>query len=244
MATITISVPEEMKAQLDMMRINEIPLNVSEVCRGAIKKRTMQERLTKYKPLEGYTERGFGGLKVKIVGDSPLVHHKANIPKSRKGQCGFSGGLDLMFDIPRHPDGGYAIPPFVFKKSMARACRQVRGISMARMRGATHISGDLLKIEGQPTVKTVKVRVMDGATAERAYYEFEEWETQLSIIFNPKAISRGQLLNLLHIAGSAIGVGMGRQEIGGKYGTFHAVEIQKERHNEKSTENMAMETRI
>ena len=59
-----------------------------------------------------------------------------------------------------------------------------------------------------------------GTTSIAYRPEFLEWGARLRIRFNPNAISAEQIVNLVEIAGFAVGVGDWRPEKAGQHGMF------------------------
>lgn len=59
-------------------------------------------------------------------------------------------------------------------------------------------------------------------TADLRYRpEFSEWHAKLLVRYNANVLSESQILNLLNVAGFAVGVGEWRPEKDGQYGMFH-----------------------
>lgn len=88
-------------------------------------------------------------------------------------------------------------------------------------RGAFHIIGELVEIEGTPTIREDIARVQKGGTDLRYRGEFKSWATTLTIKYNAGAMSAEQIINLFNVGGFANGVGDWRPAKGGSYGTYH-----------------------
>lgn len=130
-------------------------------------------------------------MRVRLVGDSPLICHKwsekakeemrakqfklAKVAKAAKDpEADFRGSLY------EHPGGGYGFPAIAFKSAAVDACSHVDGITKVEARGAFHISeqfgpnvtdlrsAELVRIEGEPTMREDMVRVGMG-TADLRY---------------------------------------------------------------------------
>ena len=175
-----------------------------------------------------------GKLEVEVEGLSPLICHKWS-EKAKEEMRGKQGGKARPKKMPKvpqelyeaslysHPEGGYGFPAIAFKKAMTSACRYVDGVPMTIARGAFFVEGELVKIEGQPNMREDMVR-LQGSTADIRYRgEFKKWRTKLILSYNANALSPEQIVNLLNIAGFAIGVGEHRPDKDGPYGRFQVV---------------------
>jgi hypothetical protein len=78
----------------------------------------------------------------------------------------------------------------------------------------------MVEINGEPTMREDMVRVGMGTADIRYRGEFKQWSAILPITYNSRAISPEQILNLIMIAGFAIGIGEWRPERDGNYGRF------------------------
>jgi hypothetical protein len=95
------------------------------------------------------------------------------------------------------------------------------GIQKVLARRAFHVvGGELVKIEGEPTMRTDRVTIGMGTTDIRYRAEFKEWAADVPIVFNEGVISLEQLVNLFSIAGFGVGVGEWRPERDGIHGTW------------------------
>ncbi len=173
---------------------------------------------------------------IRLQGDSPLICHawsekakKLMLDKQMKKAKGGKEAKDPEQDFrdslyPR-PEGGYGFPVVAFKAAAVGACRYVDGLPMTVARGAFHVNGELVKIEGsEPTMREDMVRVGMGTADIRYRGQFDPWSVQLDIVYNPLALSLEQIVNLFDIAGFGVGVGEWRPEKDGQYGRFHVVE--------------------
>lgn len=132
---------------------------------------------------------------------------------------------DFEESLYRHPEGGYGFPTVAFKAAAVRAGTYA-DMKMTFLRGAFHVSGELLKIVGEPTMREDMVR-LQGKTADIRYRgEFKEWSAQVPVQANTSSISVEQLANLFVLAGFAVGVGEWRPERNGQYGRFEVGGIQ------------------
>ena len=117
-------------------------------------------------------------------------------------------------------DGTPGFPAIAFKKAMVRAAKG-SGMTMTDARGAFHIIGELLPIRGsEPTMRSDRV-VLRGTITSIAYRpQFTEWEIDVPIRYNKRAISAEQVANLLQVAGFGVGIGAWRPECKGGFGMF------------------------
>ena len=168
-----------------------------------------------------------------VVGDESLIchnwsdkakkqildkqQHKANVKKPPKNPK-----KDFEDSLYPYPGGGYGFPTIAFKKAAVYACRNVDGMPMTLARGAFHVVGELVKIEGsKPTMREDMVMLSKGMADIRYRAEFKKWRAKLTVRYNKDVISLEQLLNLFHIAGFAIGAGNWRPEKDGNHGMYH-----------------------
>ena len=186
-------------------------------------------------------------MKVRIEGDSPLIVHawseKAKkmmldkqMKKATKGKdakdpwmdyCESMYWLDGMPDNPTEDDiksARFGFPACAFKAAAVDAGYQ-QGVLAKKTtaRGAFHILGDMVEIEGAPNMREDMVRIGMGTADIRYRGEFKEWSAVLTIRYNPQVMSAEQIINLINMGGFANGVGEWRPSKDGSYGTFHVV---------------------
>lgn len=178
-------------------------------------------------------------LQVLLVGDSPLIchawSHKAKqamldkqMKKAKQAKEAKDPQKDFEESLYKLPGGGgYGFPAVAFKAAMVGACRFVDGMKMTEARGAFHILGELIPIDGEPTMREDMVRIAMGTADIRHRGEFKTWKAMLSISYNQSAISAEQIVNLLNVAGFGVGVGEWRPERDGSYGRFHVATEQE-----------------
>lgn len=166
-----------------------------------------------------------------LVGDSPLIVHawsekakKMMLDKQMKKATKAKEAKDPEADYEacfyRTPTGAYGFPTIGLKAAMVGACRFV-DMKMTEARGAFHIDGEMLTVEGEPRPREDMVRVGMGTADIRYRPEFPEWKIIAPIKFNAAVISAEQIANLLNTAGFAIGIGEWRPERNGQFGRFH-----------------------
>ena len=175
-----------------------------------------------------------GKLQVEIEGLSPLICHRwsekakkqmldKQMKKAKKAKEAKDPEAEYKASLYPHPKGGYGFPAIAFKKAMTSACRYVDGVPMTIARGAFFVEGELIKIEGEPNMREDMVRISMGTADIRYRGEFKEWKADLTLSYNASALSPEQIINLLNIAGFAIGIGEHRPEKDGPYGRFQVV---------------------
>lgn len=185
-------------------------------------------------------------MKVTIVGDSPLIVHKwsekakkemldKQMKKASAGKEAKDPWLDYcdsMYwltgepeDYPTQEDidnASFGFPACAFKACAIDAGYQQGLIpKKTTARGAFHIIGDLVEIEGKPSMREDMVRIGQGTADIRYRAEFREWKATLMIRYNPKAMSAEQIVNLLNMGGFSNGIGEWRPSKDGSFGTFH-----------------------
>lgn len=177
-----------------------------------------------------------GTVLLHIVGDSPLIVHawseKAK-GEMRDKQMGRAKNkkepkdpeADYQAAFHRLPDGRPGFPCIGFKAAAVSAARQVDGLKMTFLRGAFHIDGELVPIEGEPRMREDMVRIGMGTADIRYRPEFAEWSAVLPVKFNRNAITVEQLVHLFSVAGFAVGIGEWRPERDGPYGRFSVASV-------------------
>lgn len=177
-------------------------------------------------------------LKVRVVGDSPLIVHawsaKAKqemldkqMGKARPKREPKDPNADYEASFYRLEDGRYGFPSIAFKAATVSAARQVEGLTMVFLRGAFHISGELTPIEGTPRMREDTVRVGMGTADLRYRPEFVDWAATLQIRLNSRAMTLEQLVHLINQAGFSVGIGEWRPEKDGANGMFHVESVEE-----------------
>jgi hypothetical protein len=174
-----------------------------------------------------------GYLEILLIGDSPLIMHKwsekakkemldKQMKVAKKGREAKDPQKDYEDSIYHHPDGGYGFPSVAFKNAAVSACRFTDGTKMTVARGAFHVEGEFVKIEGsEPNPREDMVRVGMGTADIRYRAEFQNWNANVRLAYNKHALSKEQIVNLFNLAGFGVGVGEWRPEKDGQFGRFH-----------------------
>lgn len=187
-------------------------------------------------------------MKLTLVGESPLIVHawsekakKAMRDKQQKKAKGAKEArnplrdfVDSLYWLSEKPEedasekqiekaiasGRFGFPVVAFKASAVDACSQVDGMTKVLARSTFHIDGDMVEIEGKPTMREDMVRVGMGAADLRYRGEFKQWQVHMTVKYNSLAISEEQIRNLFSIAGFGVGVGEWRPSKDGQFGRF------------------------
>ena len=182
---------------------------------------------------------------VKLVGDSSLIVHKwsekamkmildkqtkkAGTGKEAKDPwADYCDSMYWLTEKPANPtEEDISSAKFGFPAKAFKACAIDAGYQQGIIpkkttaRGAFHILGEMVEIEGKPQIREDMVRVGMGTADIRYRGEFPEWSVILTIKYNPRAMSAEQIINLLNFGGFSNGVGEWRPEKDGEHGTFH-----------------------
>lgn len=125
----------------------------------------------------------------------------------------------------RNEDGEYCFPASGFKKAMVSAATSIDdkvNFPKTKIRQAVFVEGDLLPIiyEHEPNMRSDPVRLQGGTATIRYRPEFVKWSVNLDLTYNASVLSLQQLVDLINLAGFAVGVGEWRPEKDGSHGRF------------------------
>lgn len=171
-------------------------------------------------------------LTLTLVGDSPLICHawsekakrqmlSKQMKEAKQGKAAKNPEQDYLDSLYPLPDGGYGFPAVGFKSAAVDACSHIEGVTKVSARGAFHVIGDMVTIDGVPNPRVDMVRIGMGVADIRYRGEFREWRASITVRFNASVISPSQIVNLFNVAGFAIGVGEWRPQRDGSFGMFH-----------------------
>ena len=175
-------------------------------------------------------------LTVNVAGLAPLICHRwsekakkqmldKQMKKASKAKEAKDPEQDFEDSLYRTEDGGYGFPAVAFKAAAVRAGTYAE-MHMTFLRGAFHVSGELVPIVGEPTPREDMVR-LGGKTADIRYRgEFQKWSASVPVELNSSVLSVEQLTNLFTIAGFSVGVGEWRPEKNGQYGRFEVESVE------------------
>lgn len=173
-----------------------------------------------------------GTIAIKLAGDAPLLVHawseKAKkemrdkqMKKAKAAKEAKDPQRDFEESLYRDADGDYAFPAIGFKTAAVDACSHVGDITKVLARGAFHVIGEWVKLNGTPTMREDMVRVGMGSADLRYRGEYKTWSAEITVRYNKRVLSPEQIVNLFNTAGFAIGVGDWRPQKDGAFGTFH-----------------------
>lgn len=174
-------------------------------------------------------------INIEVRGTSPLICHKwsekakrAMLDKQTKAATKAKEKRDPHSDyeesLYRLDDGRFGFPSVGFKSAAVRAGTYA-DMHMTFLRGAFHVSGELVEIAGEPSMREDMVRLSGKVADIRYRAQFVEWRAVVPVHVNTSVLSLEQLANLFVIAGFAVGVGEWRPERNGQYGRFELGEI-------------------
>ena len=173
---------------------------------------------------------------IEVVGTAPLICHRWSEKAKKqildkqtraasKAKQAKNPDDDFHVSLYPHPDGGYGFPSVAFKAAAVRA-GTYSDMKMTFLRGAFHVTGELVRLAGEPSKREDMVR-LQGKTADIRYRgEFKEWSASVPVQVNTSVLSVEQIANLFLIAGFAVGVGEWRPERNGQYGRFELGSVQ------------------
>lgn len=167
-----------------------------------------------------------------LKGDSPLIVHKwsekakkeildKQMKKAKAKKEAKSPDKEFKESLYLLDNGKYGFPAIAFKAAAVGACSHIDGVTKVEARGAFHVVGEMVEIEGTPEPREDMVRIGMGIADIRYRGEFKTWSCKLFIRYNANVISAEQIANLFNTAGFAIGVGEWRPSKNGMNGMFH-----------------------
>lgn len=171
-------------------------------------------------------------LTLTVVGDSPLICNRwsekakammraKQMKQATEKRAAKNPEADFLGSLYKMGPGKYGFPAVGFKSAAVSAARYSEGLKMTELRGALHIPGELVEIQGKPTMREDMVRVGMGVADLRYRGEFKTWKAKLVIRFNARMLSAEMIANLFNAAGFGVGVGEWRPERNGSFGCFH-----------------------
>ena len=118
---------------------------------------------------------------------------------------------------------GYGFPAVGFKAAAVRAAKGL-GFTMTDVMCAMHVNathGDLVKIEGTPSMREDMVR-LNGKVGDIRYRgEFKKWKTKITVDYDPTILGQEEMLAIFARAGKFVGVGEWRPQKAGVNGTWN-----------------------
>jgi len=177
-------------------------------------------------------------LSVPLVGTAPLLVHKFSEKAKRQMLDNMQGRkspkqpkdpkAEYEAAFYRIKDGGYGFPAIAFKAATIGGARFYgKSVTMTALRQCIFFHGEpaedgqqMVRIEGEPSMREDVVRVGMGGTDLRYRPQFLEWSTVLEVTYVTSMLTRGSLLSLIDAGGLGVGVGEWRPEKKGDFGTF------------------------
>lgn len=170
---------------------------------------------------------------IQLEGLSPLIMHrwseKARIQmldkqmkKAKGAKLAKDPEEDFEQSIYRDAAGAPCFPAVAFKAAAVDAAVAM-DMKKTNLRQSFHITGEMVPIQGEPTMREDMVRIGQGTADIRYRAEFKKWSCVLPVVYNAALISAEQVLNLFEAAGFGIGVGEWRPQRDGSFGMFRVV---------------------
>ena len=177
-------------------------------------------------------------LELKVVGDTSLIVH-AWSDKAKKEIAAKQAGKKVAREkrdpveeykasLYHFPSGGYGFPATAIKNAMTEAAHKDVGVPKTLIRKSLFVHGEpdengmqLIRIDGEPVMRTDMVKIGAGTSDLRYRGEFPEWSMDVLIRYNADVMSPDTIVNMLNLAGFGVGVGEWRPEKNGQYGMFH-----------------------
>jgi len=178
---------------------------------------------------------------IPIIGISPLIVHAWSEKAKREiadKQAGKAKNKKHDTRVPeedyeqakhKSPQGWEGFPAAGFKAAMIRGAKMI-GLEMKTTQTAFFVRADceetqLIRINGEPRMRTDMVRVGMGSADIRYRPEYANWTADLTIEFNAGIISLDQIYQLVKGAGYGCGIGEMRPEKGKfNFGRFKLAE--------------------
>lgn len=177
-------------------------------------------------------------LSVPIIGTAPLLVHKFSEKAKRQMLDNMQGRKSPK--QPKDPkeeyeaafyrikDGGYGFPAIGFKQATASASRFYgKSVTKVGLYQSMFFHGELsedgqqmVRIDGEPSMREDVVRVGMGGSDLRYRPQFLEWSTLLQVTYVTSMLTRSSLLSLIDAGGLGVGVGEWRPEKKGDFGTY------------------------
>lgn len=171
-------------------------------------------------------------VQIRLIGDSPLISNKwsekakkqmrdKQQKKAQTKRTAKDPDKDFKDSLYELSKGKYGFPSVAFKAAAVNACSQVEGVTKVNARAAFHVEGEIVEIEGKPTMREDMVRIAMGTTDIRYRGEFKKWACNLSMRYNADVLSADQIVHIFNVAGFGVGVGDWRPQRNGSFGMFH-----------------------
>ena len=181
-------------------------------------------------------------VEIPVKGTAPLIVHrwsekaKEMMLASQQGKKTPKHAKDPQADYEssmyRFTDGGHGFPVMAFKNATVKGGGRVFGkaVKMTELRQVFTFIADglgtdgtqLVKINGEPSMREDMVRVGMGTADIRYRAEYRDWSAIIRVEFVPSVIDIESVVALVD-AGGTNGVGEWRPEKSGSYGTYEVI---------------------
>ena len=104
------------------------------------------------------------------------------------------------------------------------------------MQGAFHIKEELVKIEGDLTMREDMVKIPMAGADVVFRGEFNNWRSTFTVTYDKNVISVEQLIQFINYGGFSVGIGDWRPEKSGNHGMFHVATNEELKELEKAQE--------
>ncbi len=174
-------------------------------------------------------------IQLTVIGITPLIVHAWSVKairemednqqkKAKKGREAKDPEEQFRGCLYLDDQNRNCFPARAFKQACVSAATSIddKRFPKTKIRQAIFFLGDLLPIihPYEPDMRTDPVR-LNGKVADIRYRpEFKEWEIVLSIDYNAAVVTMDQVVNLVNLAGFAVGIGEWRPERNGTNGRF------------------------
>lgn len=181
-------------------------------------------------------------VEARLKGTTPLLVHRYSDEERAKMEAAQQGAAKTKkaprdpqaeFEAAQYrlPDGRHGFPAIGVKLAMVSAGMRFAEEKGTQLKGAFSIPADLLEIESPtpPRMRSDRVVLQGMSRPSSISYrpEYWPWEMTVPLVYNANFISLDQLLNLLQLAGFAVGIGDWRVEKDGTFGQFEVVSAQE-----------------
>lgn len=183
-----------------------------------------------------------GSIEVTIHGTSPLIVHAWGIKaqkmiedkqqkKGKQPREAKNPQEEMESCFYRDADGDYCVPAAAIKNAIVSAATSLDdkiNFSQKKIKQALFVVGDLLKLKAsKPIMRTDMVRVGGMSKSADVRYRpmFEKWSCTFPIEYNASVYSEAQIIQLIEIAGFAVGICEWRPERGGNFGRFSLKQV-------------------
>jgi hypothetical protein len=173
---------------------------------------------------------------VTIEGISPIIQHQWN-EKAKQMMRDKHAGKKTKTREKRDPaaeaeaatyrtaDGEFGVPVAALAKCVIGAAHKDIGVEKTLVRKALFIlcddpNGVIPMTCSEPRLREDAVRVGAGSADLRYRPQFDKWETEFTVEYNPDMLQPEDILNLINLAGFGVGVCEWRPEKGGDFGRF------------------------